>query len=719
LAEGIENHSLHAYNHALEPLAQASLALRALKAPMARWSAYYEAAALINTGEYALADALLRGILNEASSAEPALIGKTTSTLGVSRIRRADYEGAARGYLAARRHFVQAMEPENLGANSYMLAEVLSFAGQLVSGESEVYRGLQLLSGFRRSTWLNNHLATVAAYARAYGFGYAALAVLDETLLVGLVLEDANYAARTYQARALDWTILDQPDSARRNLREARRWFDQVKEGDSRDRGHAGVKLIDAQITREHDPVAALQPIVEVIDEYRRLNLDRYVLIALYEAAITALKSNDRVAARSHLSEAIAHIEKQQTFYEINELRASALENVEDVFDIMIGLELDDNRPDVAFEYLERSRLASWHPARSSDRSSTNIEVLRRSTSANALVVEYALLPDRLVAWAARREGWRHFTIPVTRDSLAGLVKQFVKESGRVSQRDDAAANKLFELLLRPVLVDVSGVDRITIVPDRELHYLPFGALRDRTNKNRYVVEDFEVRTAPSANFLALSSARERPRPSVGSALIVGNPELSTDASTGLPPLQGAEGEGEAIANIYRKNTLITGGNATLARLQGLLPTHSVLHFAGHAVFNSQRPEMSYLALAPNGASDDGRLYAREIGSLRLSNLKVVVLSACTTLSPRASRTGGVSGLAYSFLRAGTPAAISTLWDVDDDRTRTLLVDFHSGLARGLHPAAALRDAQLQALKSLRPEMRAPQTWAAFIYTGA
>jgi CHAT domain-containing protein len=74
--------------------------------------------------------------------------------------------------------------------------------------------------------------------------------------------------------------------------------------------------------------------------------------------------------------------------------------------------------------------------------------------------------------------------------------------------------------------------------------------------------------------------------------------------------------------------------------------------------------------------------------------------------------------LAYSFLRAGAPAIMSTLWDVRDEATAPLLVGFHRRFAAGGTPAEALRHAQVQALQSERSKLRAPGVWAAFIYTG-
>jgi len=150
-----------------------------------------------------------------------------------------------------------------------------------------------------------------------------------------------------------------------------------------------------------------------------------------------------------------------------------------------------------------------------------------------------------------------------------------------------------------------------------------------------------------------------------------------------------------------------------------LLETPTVLHFAGHAVFNPDRPELSYLALgAPRSSGGTGVLEAREIAGLRLSNLELVVLSACQTLSSRTSRTGGVAGLASSFLRAGAPAIVSTLWDVNDDVTEPLLAAFHENFAAGLPADDALRRAQLRVLKASSSQHAAPAMWAAFIYAG-
>jgi CHAT domain-containing protein len=170
---------------------------------------------------------------------------------------------------------------------------------------------------------------------------------------------------------------------------------------------------------------------------------------------------------------------------------------------------------------------------------------------------------------------------------------------------------------------------------------------------------------------------------------------------------------------MYEIRHLLTGADAERGAVLRLLPSYSIFHFAGHAVFNPEQPGSSYLALASDGAAvGDGSVAAREIAELRLPGVQLAVLSACSSLSPRPTRTGAAVGLAYSFLRAGVPATISTLWDVEDDASTDLMVEFHRRLTRGEPASGALRQAQLQALRLSRSGHQAPAGWAAFIYTG-
>jgi CHAT domain-containing protein len=69
-------------------------------------------------------------------------------------------------------------------------------------------------------------------------------------------------------------------------------------------------------------------------------------------------------------------------------------------------------------------------------------------------------------------------------------------------------------------------------------------------------------------------------------------------------------------------------------------------------------------------------------------------------------------------LRAGVPTVIASFWDVDDQATRTLTVQFHRALLRTGDPDRALLEAK-RFLVASSPDMRAPWYWAGFVLVGA
>jgi CHAT domain-containing protein len=709
----------NSHPEALRILDAAEGALRSGGSPATKWAIFYQAAALVNSVDYVRGDSLFSLLVTEAGPVEPALAGKTVLALGVSQLRRGHHDTAIRLYRAAAPGIGKSRESENAGLMDVLLAEGLALAGQSESGSEFAYSALRYLAPFRDSRYLNNHLAIVGSYARQAGLPYAALGISDELVHVARNVNKPSTLTLALFARVRELTAVNRPRAASAALTEAVRWADSLPPGRNSERIRARAKLILGQLTRTRDPGAALPILSEAVRAYNSFGSDFYLPATLYEAALASRSVGDSAQARRWLLQAVEHLERQQSTFESTEARATFYETVENVFDAIIDLELDGEHPEAAFEMLERSRVQvgmrrDWQASPAGAQRPT-LSMIASSLPEDMLFVEYALLPDRLVIWTAVRGGTRHHVAYVPRDSVAALVEQFRR--GMSDTAPGHARTRLFDLLLRPIAPELRQARRLTIVPDRELSRMPFVALMDRA-RGRYLVEDYEIRTVPSAGFFTTASGRPAQVSPGAPPLIVGNPRLERGQVSALPSLPGADQEARQVAALYPGSTVLSSTAAQRSRVLDLLPGRSIFHFAGHAVFNVQQPELSYLALAPDSTGHSGILRAQDIGALNLSDVKVVVLSACSSLTPRASRTGAIAGLAYSFLRAGAPATVSTLWDVDDGSTTELLVAFHRRLAAGTPAPEALRRAQLDALRSGTPAMRVPQAWAAFIYTG-
>lgn len=695
--------------------------LRVVRSPSTGLALYYAAASRVNVGDYRGGDALLRRMLQEASFGLPSLSGRAMLGLAVSQLRRGNYDGAAMWARNSLGPFQQARDNRTIGFAYHLLAESLGLTGRTFASHDTSYRAIQSLSPFRGSGYLYNQLARLAADARGEGLRHASLAIMDEVLDVARAMGQPDGLVVALCSRARDRLAVGDGDLAARDMADAERWTSKLPSGRGLDRVRAIVLLTRGVVLRTRDAHAALGVLTRAVEELRPFETDPFMPMALYEAALAARQTSDSAQARALLEEAVTALEHQASRLRTAEDRIAFSETAENAFDTMISMELARKRDELAFDYLERSRrvvtlsATGLSPALPTGREAGALNRITRNLPNDLLLVEYALLQDGVAIWAASRQEWRSHFIRAPRDSISKLVDRLSTEMSSSTLATPPALGDLFEILLRPVAKELGGIRRLAIVPDRDLHRVPFVALWDR-EQGQYALERYEISTIPSAEFL-LSSLRVPVASRRGrGTLVIGEPRVESKTSR-LGPLPGAQREAKSIADLYTDSKLVAGRDATREHVVSLLPHYSAIHFAGHAVSDLDRPEFSYLALAAD-SSRDGELHAWEIGRLRLSSVQVVVLAACTTLSARTTRNGAMAGLAYSFLRAGVPATISTLWDVNDDQTSELLVAFHKRLARGESVPHALRFAQLEAIGSSAPLTSAPRTWAAFTYTG-
>jgi CHAT domain-containing protein len=105
-------------------------------------------------------------------------------------------------------------------------------------------------------------------------------------------------------------------------------------------------------------------------------------------------------------------------------------------------------------------------------------------------------------------------------------------------------------------------------------------------------------------------------------------------------------------------------------------------------------------------------LQVREIRTLPL-NSELVTLSACDTgVGPVGEE--GVANIVNAFIEAGAQSVVSTLWEMEDRSTAQLMMAFYRHLSQREGKAEALREAQLELLKSGDP----PYYWAGFELDG-
>jgi CHAT domain-containing protein len=104
---------------------------------------------------------------------------------------------------------------------------------------------------------------------------------------------------------------------------------------------------------------------------------------------------------------------------------------------------------------------------------------------------------------------------------------------------------------------------------------------------------------------------------------------------------------------------------------------------------------------------------------MNLSRLRLVVLSACQTGIERYYKGEGAIGLARPFQAAGIPLVVASLWPVESYPTKELMIAFHKHRKGDrLSTAQALRQSQIDMIRSGSFEFRKPYNWAAYTVIG-
>jgi CHAT domain-containing protein len=269
-------------------------------------------------------------------------------------------------------------------------------------------------------------------------------------------------------------------------------------------------------------------------------------------------------------------------------------------------------------------------------------------------------------------------------------------------------AEELYDLLIRPLRIDSARIHRLVIVADHPVEDVPFALFRDRES-GQYLTEQFELMRAASASVFAQTKGTVLAP--LQTVVAVGDPAFDRNAYRSFPSLPAARAEAVAIGRQYPQCRTLLGRKATLQNLATSVKTADVIHIGAHTVPSVEEHEVLKLLLAPSRqhASTCG---VGEVADLPLKKGSVVVVSGCQTGMSR--EPGSLRDFAGSFLAAGARNVVATLWDIEDDPSRTFALLFHRALRRCGSAVTALREAQLAMLRSSNTRDRNPRAWSGF-----
>jgi len=180
--------------------------------------------------------------------------------------------------------------------------------------------------------------------------------------------------------------------------------------------------------------------------------------------------------------------------------------------------------------------------------------------------------------------------------------------------------------------------------------------------------------------------------------------------------LPGTAREAATISSLLEPGTVqvLSGFDASRDSLLGSdLTKYDILHFATHAVADTEAPQLSALILSTvdaQGKPRVGEVFAGDLADQRLG-AGLVVFSGCETALGRAEAGEGLLGLRYAAHAAGARTVIASLWPVMDTAGARLMDDLYADvIGHNASPVAALS----RAMRSARARWNDPALWAAF-----
>jgi len=334
---------------------------------------------------------------------------------------------------------------------------------------------------------------------------------------------------------------------------------------------------------------------------------------------------------------------------------------------------------------------------------------IRRALKPGQAMLSYLVGREAVHAFLLTRGALRVETLPGRPAELRALVERLVARVKDPRAGDwTADATELYRRLIGPFEAPLDGIRSLTIVPHGFLANAPFAVLHGGRDP-RLLLERFALTYLPSGTLYRTILSRpllaDPPR-----MLALGNARYPAP----WPDLPMAEAEARSVSRIFDESRLLTGAAATEARFYDLYPGFNVFHLATHGLLAGGEAAGASSLLLTRTAAADGYLSAAEIARLDLSRAYLAVLSACET-SVSAGGGDGLGSITGAFLAAGIQTVLGSQWQVADESTALLMLDFYQHfLERGA--AGALRQAQLRLRQ--REEFRHPFYWAPFVAYG-
>ena len=381
----------------------------------------------------------------------------------------------------------------------------------------------------------------------------------------------------------------------------------------------------------------------------------------------------------------------------------------------------------------------------------TSAKEVRQSLDENAVLVQYSHLNDFLLISVIDKQNHSVKKQKLNEDFSEKIVEfktllqnpLLIQKAKR--ERFIRLSHDLYQTLIQPIAAEIAGKNRLLIVPEGELFYVPFevllaSAVSKPFNELNYLLKSHEINYRYSSTIH--TEIQMRPTMRDGSLLAFApvfedgtamneatrSLEFLTDSlyqsvdGDRFAALPASETEVNTVAALLdnkEAQVVLTKQAATRDNLNAEIgkKSYQFLHIATHGLVNYDNPYLSALACyQEEGGVLSGSLYFAGDIQRQNTNADLVILSSCESGIGKLSAGEGLIALNRSFLYAGAKNVLFSLWKTDDRYSSKLMIDFYRNYRKNPSYTSALHAAKLKMLAD--PLTASPRYWAPFILIG-
>ncbi len=361
-------------------------------------------------------------------------------------------------------------------------------------------------------------------------------------------------------------------------------------------------------------------------------------------------------------------------------------------------------------------------------------DLFRMRLNKNEAVIEYLLGANYIYTFFLSNDDFlfQRFEIP---DDFKSLINTLYISIEKIEEDMFIDSSKeLYRILIKPFLKNLSGKEKLVIIPHGKLFLLPFEVLIpddvdfSSFSDLKYLVKRFSI----SYNYSLTIRDYIHSRKVENNGGFIGYAPVFDWAVSALPylmkkelpKLPASDIELRRIIDLFRMKKLKAEGffyeDATENSLKKNLSTkdYAFVHIATHTIINREKPNLSGLIFSTEEeklGGDDGILFSGEIYNMKFKT-NLLVLSSCESGVGKLMEGEGVLTLSRGFLYAGANNIIFSLLKVEDKSTGKLMINFYRNVLNGKGFAESLRSAKLKLVTD--PYTAFPKYWGGFILLG-